>query len=137
VKHFADSLADAVLARGSCVCVGLDPRLERLPADMVEGAFSRSENPAEAAASAFLDFGRSVIDAVCDIVPVVKIQIAFYEMLGWQGIRAYQRTVKHAHERGLIVIGDAKRGDIASTCEAYARGHLGIVNLADREVDIW
>ncbi len=137
MQHFADRLAEAVRVRGSCVCVGLDPRLERLPPQIVDDAFSRSDNPAQAAADAFLEFGVRVIDAVAEIVPVVKIQIAFYEMLGWQGIRAYQQTIAHARARGLLVIGDAKRGDIGSTSEAYARGHLGTVSLAEREVDIW
>ena len=136
-EHFADRLATAIFSRGSCVCVGLDPRLERLPDEIVRPAFARQANPAEAAAQALLDFGRGVVDAVCETVPVVKIQIAFYEMLGWQGIRAYQQTVTHARDRGLLVIGDAKRGDIGSTSEAYARGHLGRVTLVDSKVDIW
>ena len=137
MQHFADRLAEAVRARGSCVCVGLDPRLERLPVQIVDAAFARADNPAQAAADAFFEFGVRVIDAVAEIVPAVKIQIAFYEMLGWQGIRVYQQTVEHARARGLIVIGDAKRGEIGSTSEAYARGHLGTVTLAEREVDIW
>jgi len=74
---------------------------------------------------------------VAPIVPAVKIQIAFYEMLGWQGIKAYQETVAHAREKGLIVIGDVKRGDIGSTCEAYAAGHLGRVTIAGQEIDVW
>jgi len=136
-RNFADELMGAIERKNSVLCVGLDPRIELIPDDVREAAFRQYSNPAEAASHAFLLFGRSVLDAVAPIVPAVKIQIAFYEMLGWQGIKAYQETVAHAREKGLIVIGDVKRGDIGSTCEAYAAGHLGRVTIAGEEIDVW
>ncbi|MFH0963010.1 MAG: orotidine-5'-phosphate decarboxylase [Planctomycetota bacterium] len=136
-SHFADALMDAIERKNSVLCVGLDPRIELIPRPVRELAFRQYSNPAEAAAHAFLAFGKEVIDAVADVAPAVKIQIAFYEMLGWQGIKAYQETVAYARERGLLVIGDVKRGDIGPTCEAYAAGHLGRVSLGGEEIDIW
>ena len=136
-RNFADDLMDAVQMKNSALCVGLDPRIELVPDDVREAAFRQYSNAAEATSHAFLLFGRSVLDAVAPIVPAVKIQIAFYEMLGWQGIKAYQETVAYARGKGLIVIGDVKRGDIGSTCEAYAAGHLGRVTIAGKEINVW
>jgi orotidine-5'-phosphate decarboxylase len=83
----------------------------------------------EGAAEAIIDFNMGIIDAISDIVPAVKPQIAFYECYGHQGFRAYEETVRYAQEKGLLVIGDAKRNDIGSTAEAYAQGHLGSVDV--------
>ena len=70
-----------------------------------------------------------MVDAIHDIVPAVKPQIAFYECYGHHGLEAYERTVAYAHKKGLLVIGDVKRSDIGSTAEAYAEGHLGLVDV--------
>jgi orotidine-5'-phosphate decarboxylase len=115
-QHFADRLAEACRRTRSVVCVGLDPRPDRLPESLSGGS---------ATVSATTAFCRGIIDAVADIVPAVKPNIAFFEALGTLGVSAYADLCLHARDRGLLVIGDVKRGDIGSTAAAYARGLLG------------
>ena len=121
---FADRLA-AAAARTSPVVVGLDPRIERLPARLREPleGLSGLERRA-AAAEAFTAWSAAVIDAVAGIAPAVKPQAAFYEQLGAPGVAALEATCRAARAAGLLVILDAKRGDIGSTAEAYARATL-------------
>lgn len=119
--HFADRLAEAMKNKNSAVCVGLDPRLSQVPAFIVNKAVEEHGKTPKAAAEAFLEFNKGIIDAVADLVPVVKPQIAFYEEYGYEGMRAFEETCKYAQEKGLLVIADAKRNDIGSTAEAYAR----------------
>lgn len=119
MEHFADRLADRVRACGSPACIGFDPVLERLPA-----ALRPSSPSAAALATAYEQFGVGVFDAVRDLAPIVKINIAFFEVLGSVGVAAYERLVVAAQRRNLLVIGDVKRADIGSTSAAYARGHL-------------
>jgi orotidine-5'-phosphate decarboxylase len=123
--HFADKLDSAIEAKGNPICVGLDPRYDQLPVKIREAAIKEHGCTVKAAVEAIISFNISILDAVSDLVPVCKPQIAFYEEYGWEGIRAYEATVRYAHRRGLVVIGDAKRGDIGNTAQAYARGHLG------------
>lgn len=118
-RNFADALLAACRRKESQVVVGLDPRLDRLPAEF------RPAGPEARAAESVLAFNRAVIEAVADSAVAVKCQIAFYEQLGCEGMTAYAATVRYAREHGLIVIGDAKRGDIATTAAAYAAAHLG------------
>lgn len=122
MPHFTDQLAAAVAARGNAVCVGLDPRWDELPAPLRAVA---NESAAESRAVAYRDFCRGVIDAVADLVPIVKPQSAFFEELGPPGVAALVDVIRYAQDRGLLVILDAKRNDIGSTAEAYARGLLG------------
>jgi len=122
MHHFTDQLAAAVVARGSAVCVGLDPRWDELPAPLKRGVDAAD---LAARAGAYGAFCRSVIDAVAELVPVVKPQSAFFEELGPAGVGALVEVVAYAQKRGLLVILDAKRNDIGSTAEAYARGLLG------------
>lgn len=117
--HFADRLANAIRARRTPAVVGLDPVLERLPSALKPKSASLL-----AAVQATEQFGRAVLDAVADLVPAIKINVAFFEALRAEGLAAYYRLVQHAHTRGLLVIGDIKRGDIGSTAALYARGHL-------------
>ncbi|MBX3426082.1 MAG: orotidine-5'-phosphate decarboxylase [Pirellulales bacterium] len=121
MPHFTDALAAAVIARRTPVCVGLDPRWDQLPAPL---AAAHVDSTAGRAA-AYLEFCRGVIDAVAELVPAVKPQSAFFEELGPPGVAALVETICHAQKRGLLVILDAKRNDIGSTAEAYARGMLG------------
>lgn len=128
MKHFADRLVEAVKKKDSVVCVGLDPRLDKIPEFIRDEAFKASENngdPLKAAALAVLIFNKGIIDAVCDLVPVVKPQIAFYEIFGAAGVQAFADTLDYAHEKGLITIADVKRNDIGTTAEAYASAYLG------------
>ena len=106
-------------------CVGLDPRLNRIPAAIKERAKEKYGPTAEAVAQAFLEFNQGIIDAVKEYVPAVKPQRAFYEQYGAPGIKAFTETVSYAKEQGLLVITDAKRNDIGSTAQAYAAAHLG------------
>src|SRR5262245_7018216 len=117
---FADRLADAVAAKKSRIVVGLDPRLENLPIPLQKGV----QNDIEAAAQAILHWGGEVIDAVKDHAVAVKPQVAFYERLGPFGVVTYFALCKHARKRGLLVIGDVKRGDVPDTAKAYAEAHF-------------
>lgn len=118
--HFADRLIEAIQKKNSVVCVGLDPQLKKLPPFLVERAAQEYGKTLEGAANAYLEFNKGIIDAVADLVPAVKPQMAFYEELGHYGIWALEETCKYAQAKGLLVIGDGKRNDIGSTAEAYA-----------------
>lgn len=120
-NSFAQRLASAVQRTGSPLVVGLDPRREKLPQvlqSMVQGDRSRQ-------AEAYRLFCNSVVDAVADVVPAVKPQFAFFEELGPEGMKALHSVCQYAHSKGLMVLGDAKRGDIGSTATAYAAAYLG------------
>jgi len=122
MQPFSDRLVEAVRAKGNPCVVGLDPRIELMP------AFIQSSHNAptrEMIRSIITDFHELVLDAVADLVPAVKPQLAFFEQYGSAGIEAFENTVKAAKERGLLVIADAKRNDIASTAEAYVNAFLG------------
>jgi orotidine-5'-phosphate decarboxylase len=121
MEHFADRLTAAVTRAGNPVCVGLDPRAKNLPA----GLLAVGEVSVSAVAEAFVRFCSGVIDVVASLVPIVKVQAAFFEELGPAGMMAMSRVIDHAQARGLLVIVDAKRNDIGSTAEAYARAYLG------------
>ena len=117
-------LRNAMLVKDSCVLVGIDPDLERLPADYMRDKSTEEKLTA---------FSKEIIDAVYDLVPAVKFQIAHFEKYGLSGMSAYSKSVHYAKEKGLFVIGDIKRGDIGSTAKAYAMAHLG--SGSDFEVD--
>lgn len=118
MKNFSDRLLEQCQKKKSLVLVGIDPRLDQLPPNIQLVAEK------EGAAKAFEIFGRDIIDAVKDIAVAVKPQIAFYEVLGAPGFKAFQTTLLYAKEKGLLTISDAKRGDIGSTAEAYAEAYL-------------
>ncbi len=122
MTHFGDSLYDAVARTGTPALVGLDPRLESLPAGLRQGV-DAGDLPAVAAA--YTRFCCGVIDVVAPLVPAVKPQAAFFEQLGPAGMQALAETVAHARQRGLLVIMDGKRNDIGSTAAAYADAYLG------------
>jgi len=117
---FASRLWQAVDAKGSPAMIGLDPRLERLPAPFRD----RAAGDSQAAADALIDYHRALLDVVGPRVAVVKPQAAFFEVLGHHGMRALADAVEAAHRHHLLVVMDAKRGDIGSTSEAYARTYL-------------
>lgn len=118
------NLISEIKRKRSAVVVGLDPRVEQLPEEIKEKHGLNENVTPKAAAAAILEFNKGIIDAVADHVPAVKPQIAFYEMWGSAGYAAYEQTVEYAQEKGLYVIGDIKRGDIGSTCDAYAKAHF-------------
>lgn len=120
--NYADRLDQAVLSKGNPCLVGLDPHLDLMPEEFA--AVRDPEATRQECASDVTHFLVGILDAVADIVPAVKPQLAFFEVLGPEGLAAYESVVAASHERGLIVIGDAKRGDIGSTAAAYAQAFL-------------
>ena len=122
MQPFSDRLVEAVRNKGNPCVVGLDPRIELMPAFMHS---SHNAPTHEMIRSAISDFHELVLDSVADLVPAVKPQLAFFEQYGSAGIEAFENTVRAAKERGLLVIADGKRNDIASTAEAYVNAFLG------------
>ena len=122
-------LVTEIKKKGASIVVGLDPMLSYVPAKIVEKEISEKGEGLEAAAAAVLAFNKAIVDAVYDLVPAVKPQIAMYEQFGVPGLIAFTETVKYCKEKGLIVIGDVKRGDIGTSSASYAVGHLGKVKI--------
>src|SRR5215212_1550233 len=121
---FPDRLLAAIEAKGSPICVGIDPIFEMLPDAVAGDAKERNGNDAEAAIDAIFSFTTTVLKLIAPHVPVVKFQSAYFEKYLWEGVEAYYSLIQEAHELGLLVIGDVKRGDIGSTSSAYAAAHL-------------
>ncbi len=111
------------------VVVGLDPMLSYIPEQVKEKAYKEKGETLAGAAEAIWQFNKTIVDATYDLIPAVKPQIAMYEQFGIEGLIAFKKTVDYCKEKDLVVIGDIKRGDIGSTSEAYAAGHLGKVNV--------
>lgn len=120
-----DLLINKIKALKNPSVAGLDPRLDFLPRHILKAGIDTHGKTVAAAAAAILEFNRGLIDALCDLVPAVKLQSACYELLGPEGVALMRDTVVYARERGMYVIIDAKRGDIGSTAEAYAEAYLG------------
>lgn len=115
------------------IVVGLDPQLKFIPEQLLKDSYKEiGENP-EGVADAIFKFNKGIVDAVYDIIPAVKPQIAMYEVFGIPGLIAFDKTVKYCREKGLVVIGDIKRGDIGSTSAAYAQGHIGSVEIGGKK----
>ena len=119
--NLADRLLDAIDKKQNPCVVGLDPAIDKIPKNLING------NSFASIADAIRKFNYGIIDAVADLVPAVKPQIAFYEKYGSEGVKAFKDTVDYAKSKGLIVIEDGKRNDISSTAQAYAEAHLGKV----------
>ena len=113
------------------ICVGLDPMLNYIPEHILEAAYGTFGETLEGAAEAIWQYNKEIIDHTWDLIPSVKPQIAMYEQFGIEGLGAYKKTVDYGQEKGLIVIGDVKRGDIGSTSAAYATGHIGRVKVGN------
>lgn len=126
---FIDKLVKEIKDKKSNIVVGLDPRIESIPDVVKNKYFKEYGYTLKATGEAILEFNKEIIDNVYDLVPAVKPQIAFYEQYGLEGLSAYMETCKYAKEKGLLVIGDIKRGDIGSTSVAYANAHLGNVDI--------
>ena len=120
-----NKLIEKIAAMQNPSVAGLDPKLDYVPEYIRQEAFAAADDPLEAAAQALLTFNKGLIDQLYDIVPAIKPQAAYYEMYGWQGMRALHETIAYAHQKGMYVIIDGKRNDIGSTMEAYAAAHLG------------
>ncbi|AKG21448.1 orotidine-5'-phosphate decarboxylase [Calothrix sp. 336/3] len=122
---FADRLIEKIQEKGTPCIVGLDPALKYIPLNFLQEQDISNNSSIQIKAEALYLYNLEVIDAVYDLVPAVKLQSAYYEIFGSYGIQALERTVFAAHQRGLLVLLDAKRGDIGSTSEAYAEAYLG------------
>lgn len=116
------------------IVVGLDPMLNYVPEYIKEAAFAEYGETLKGAAEAIWVYNKGIIDATYDLIPAVKPQIAMYEQFGIEGLIAFHKTCEYAKEKGLVVIGDIKRGDIGSTSTAYAVGHLGHVQVGSNKL---
>lgn len=127
-----DALVKQIQQKNAPVVVGLDPMLSYIPEHIVGRAIEECGETLEAAAEAVWQFNKAIVDATYDLIPAVKPQIAMYEQFGVSGVAAYAKTVEYCKEKGLVVIGDVKRGDIGSTSAAYAAGHIGTVKIGSK-----
>lgn len=126
-------LIDKIIETQNPTVVGLDPKLEYVPGYLREKAVKEHGANVRSAAAAIYAFNKGIIDAVCDIVPAVKIQSAYYEMYGYHGVKILCKTIKYAKKKGLFVIVDAKRNDIGATMEAYSAAYLGTTDIGASE----
>ena len=117
---------------GAPIVVGLDPMLNYIPEHVQKKAFAEFGETLEGAAEAIWQFNKEIVDKTYDLIPAVKPQIAMYEQFGIPGLAAFKKTVDYCKEKGLVVIGDIKRGDIGSTSAAYAVGHIGRVQVGSQ-----
>lgn len=130
-----DLLLEKIVEKQNPTVAGLDPKLSYLPAYLLEESFRKYGKNLEGAADALLQFNKGLIDALCDVVPAVKPQAAYYEMYGWQGVRTLTETIAYAKEKGMYVVTDGKRNDIGATMQSYAAAHLGVTELGGETVE--
>ena len=127
-----NQLVPNIKKRGAPIVVGLDPMLNYIPEQVQKKAFAEYGETLEGAAEAIWQFNKEIVDKTYDLIPAVKPQIAMYEQFGLPGLAAFKKTVDYCKEKGLVVIGDIKRGDIGSTSAAYAVGHIGKVKVGSK-----
>ena len=123
------TLIEKIQKTNAPIVVGLDPMLNDIPEHITKAAFEQYGETLEGAAEAVWQYNKAIVDATYDLIPCVKPQIAMYEQFGIPGMLVFKKTVDYCHEKGLLVIGDVKRGDIGSTSAAYATAHLGSVQI--------
>ena len=128
-----NKLVEQIQKKDAPVVVGLDPMLGYVPEHLTKKAFEEYGETLEGAAEAIWQYNKEIVDAVYDLIPAVKPQVAMYEQFGIPGMIAFKKTVDYCKEKGLVVIGDIKRGDIGSTSTAYAVGHLGKVTVGSKQ----
>ena len=127
-----DKLVKNIQKTNAPIVVGLDPMLNYVPEHIQKAAFAEYGETLEGAGEAIWQFNKGIVDATYDLIPAVKPQIAMYEQFGIEGLKAFKKTVDYCKEKGLVVIGDIKRGDIGSTSTAYAVGHIGKVQVGSK-----
>ena len=130
-----DRLIEKIVEMQNPTVAGLDPKLDYVPASIKEACFAKYGKTLDGAAAALFEFNKALIDALCDIVPAIKPQAAYYEMYGWQGVKALCDTIAYAKSKGMFVITDGKRNDIGTTMEAYATAHLGTTDVSGEQID--
>ena len=127
-----DKLVKNIQKTNAPIVVGLDPMLNYVPEHIQKAAFAEYGETLEGAGEAIWQFNKGIVDATYDLIPAVKPQIAMYEQFGIEGLKVFKKTVDYCKEKGLVVIGDIKRGDIGSTSTAYAVGHIGKVQVGSK-----
>ncbi|MBE5943444.1 MAG: orotidine-5'-phosphate decarboxylase [Lachnospiraceae bacterium] len=127
-----NTLIKNIQEKNAPIVVGLDPMMNYIPTHIKESAFKEYGETLKGAGEAIWTYNKGIIDATYDLIPAVKPQIAMYEQFGIEGLIAFHKTCEYAKEKGLVVIGDIKRGDIGSTSEAYAVGHIGKVQVGSQ-----
>lgn len=132
-----DKLIDKIKETKNPTVVGLDPRLEYIPPFILNEKYEKYGHSLKAAAEAMFEFNKHIIDNIYEFVPAIKPQIAMYEKYGVEGISCYLKTIEYAKEKNLIIIGDIKRSDIASTAEAYSDAHIGTVKIENNEFQVF
>ena len=130
-----DRLLEKIVEMQNPTVAGLDPKLSFLPEYLREESYQKHGKGLEGTADALLKFNMGLIDALCDVVPAVKPQAAYYEMLGWQGVKTLTETIAYAKKKGMVVITDGKRNDIGATMQAYAAAHLGTTEIEGAQVE--
>ena len=129
-----DRLIEKIVEKQNPTVAGLDPKLDYVPQSIKSACFEKYGKTLEGAAAALLEFNKAIIDEIYDIVPAIKPQAAYYEMYGWQGVKALADTIAYAQSKGLFVMTDGKRNDIGTTMEAYAAAHLGTTVVDGEEI---
>lgn len=124
-----DKLIEKIIEMQNPTCVGLDTDFSYLPDEMRDGMATF-----EGVTEQLIEFNMNIIDKVCDIVPAVKVQVAYYEQYGFEGMRAFDCTVNYARGRGLYVIADCKRNDIGSTAKCYSTAYLGETDINGKKL---
>ena len=132
-----NKLIKEITKKNAPIVVGLDPMLNYIPEHVQKKAYSEFGETLEGAAEAIWQYNKAIVDATYDLIPAVKPQIAMYEQFGIEGLKAFKRTVDYCKEKGLVVIGDIKRGDIGTTSAAYATGHLGKVTVGTQQYSLF
>ena len=128
-----DKLIDKIKETNNPTVIGLDPRYEMIP----ECIRNKYEENLEGVAKAIVEFNKALIDEIYDVIPAIKPNVAFYEMYGLEGMKAFEETCKYAKEKGMVVIADIKRGDIGSTAKAYSNAFLGKTKIGEKEESIY
>ena len=128
-----DQLVKKIKETNAPIVVGLDPTLSMVPKWIQERSYKEHGETLEGAADALWWFNKEIIDHTYDLIPAVKPQVAMYEQFGLPGLTTFKKTIDYCKEKGLVVIGDIKRGDIGSTSTAYAVGHIGKVKVGSKE----
>ncbi len=124
-----DKLIEKIKVYDNPTVIGLDPRYEMLP-DYIKEKYGKD---VKSVCEGILEYNKSIIDNVYDIIPAVKPQIAFYEMFGIEGMKCFKETCKYAREKGMIVIADIKRGDIGTTAAGYSNAYIGKTLVGETE----
>ena len=128
-----DNLIEKIKETNNPTVMGLDPRSDMIP-EVVKNKYS---NDLEGISKAILEYNKEFIDNTYDIIPAIKPQLAFYEMFGIEGMKAFKETCKYAKEKGMIVIADAKRGDIGSTAKGYSNAYLGQTPMGEEKIEVF